>query len=163
MGTVVIPAGPDQQGQIITVNAPTLQQTPGAGLSFDPSVTDQLALNDQLYLLAVQQAQAVMNYLVAVNNWKENGVQQQANGLPVSPPPVPPAGYTPPAAPAPAPVPVPGDRTVVHAVDQWGQYPAPGDTNPAGTKIANPYAPGGTLVKVIQSTPFGDSSWWEAA
>lgn len=163
MSQVIIPAQPDQPGQTIGVLTPTLQPTPGAGASFDPSITDQLALNDHLYLVAYAQAEAVLNYLVAVSNWKLNGAQQQANGLPVSPPPVPPAGYTPPAAPAPVPIPAPGNRTVVHAVDQWGQYPAPGDTNPAGTKISNPYVPGGTLVKVIQSTPFGDSEWWVVA
>lgn len=162
MGTVVIPSQPDQPGQTINVPTPTLTPTPGAGLSDDPNIVNQLALNDHLYLVAVAQANAVVNFLVAVANWKENGVQQQANGLPVSPPPVPPAGYTPPAPPPPPPSPVTASRTVVHAVDQWGQYPAPGDTNPAGTKISNPYVAGGTLEKVIQSTPFGDSEWWVA-
>ncbi len=162
MGTVFIPPQPGQPGQTITVPEPVLQQTPGGGLSFDPNVTNLLAANDALYLEAVAQANAVMVYLVAVSNWKENGVQQQANGLPVSPPPVPPVGYTPPAPPPAAPVPVPGTQTVIHAIDQWGQYPAPGDTNPAGTQISNPYGPG-MLVKVIQSTPFGNSEWWVAA
>jgi hypothetical protein len=163
MGSVAIPGQPDSPGEVITVNEPTPINTPGAGVSSSPSVTDELALNDSLYLQEFAQAQKVLNYLLAVSNWKLNGVQQQANGLPVSPPPVPPAGYVP--APAPAPVTAvsaPSTTTIVHAIDQWGQYPAPGDTNPAGTKIPNPYIAGGSLVKVVSPTPFGNSMWYVA-
>lgn len=163
MGSVTTPSLPGQPGNTVTVTPPVLQPTPGGGTSFDPTVTYQLAANDAAYLVAYAYAESVLNYLLAVENWKQNGVQQQANGLPVSPPPQPPPGYVPPSAPPPPPTPVQGIQTVVHAIDQWGQYPAPGDNNPAGTVISNPFVPGGRLVKVVQATPFGNSMWWVAA
>lgn len=163
MSQVIIPGQPDQPGQIINLPDPVQTPTPGAGVSFDPTVTNLLASNNAVWLEAWAQNQAIGVYLMAVSNWKENAQQQVANGLPVPPSPQPPAGYTPPAPPPVVIPPVAGNQTVVHAIDQWGQYPAPGDNNPAGTRIANPYISGETLVKVIQATPFGDSEWWVSA
>lgn len=141
--------------------APVLQPTPGAGISADPAVVDQLALNDKLYLEEKAKYDAIVNFLNAVRDWKVNSQQRVANGLPLDPRPTPPAGYTlPPDPPAPPP-PAPNFTPVIRPLSQFGQYPAPGDANPAGTVIANPYVPGQRLVKVIVQTPFGDAHWWE--
>lgn len=145
----------------VNVPVPVLTPTPGGGTSFDPDVTDRLALNDHLFLEEFARYQAIVNYLNAVRDWKTNSVQRVANGLPLDPRPIPPIGYTPDPDP-PTPVPVAPDFTpVVKPRSQFGQYPAPGDQNPAGTIIVNPFAPNGRLVKVIAATPFGDSHWWE--
>lgn len=141
---------------------PVLTPTPGAGVSADPSVVDKLALNDHLFLREKAKYDAIVNFLNAVRDWKVNSQQRVANGLPLDPEPVAPAGYVlapdPPAPPAPA----PSFTPVVRPLTQYGQYPAPGDNNPAGTVIANPYLlPGHFLVKVIVPTPFGNAHWWE--
>ncbi len=40
-------------------------------------------------------------------------------------------------------------------------YPAPGDTNPNGKIIDNPFLPGAeTLTKVVKETIFGPAHFW---
>ncbi len=137
---------------------PVFPVTPGAG-SADPSVTDALALNDHLWLEQFNRYREIVNYLNAVRDWKINSLQQVGKGG-ILPPPVPPAGFSlPPDPPAPPPPP-PNFNPVVEERSQFGAYPAPGDINPAGTVISNPFHAGKTLTKVVQKTPFGEAQYW---
>ncbi len=130
---------------------PILQPTPGAG-SADPSVTDQLALNDHLWLEQFNRYREIVNYLNRVKAWKETSLQQVGKGG-MLPAPIPPDGYVLPAeAPAPPP-PAPSFEPRVEEKAN-GVYPGRGDINPAGTVIANPFQPGKTLTKVQQYSPF---------
>lgn len=136
-------------------------------MGLDPNIdytsldaVNRLIENQNLYLIELKKADSIYKFLLAVGDWKNNSEQRKSNGLPILPPPTPPSGYTLPIEPPPPP-PKPVDYTpVVEELNQWGQYPAPGDNNPAGTRIN--WA-GLTLVKVVHRTPFGAAHWWERA
>lgn len=103
-------------------------------------------------------------FLKFLANWQANSETRVAYGLLPDPPPVPPAGYTVPAPPPPPVKPVPANAVVGEGVqdrDYGTIYPAPGDTNSAGTKIDNPHKPGNEMiVKVVKATPFGPAHFW---
>ena len=145
---------------------PIQPQTPGAGPSFDPEIVDRLAANDHLFLEEFKRYHDIVNFLQSVQNWKTNSQQRVALGLPLDPRPQPPEGYTPapdvpPAPPTPpSSAPRVGQRITGHGRPDY--YPAPGDINPAGTRIANPNGTG-YLVKVVDQTPFGEAHYWEDA
>ncbi len=137
---------------------PVLNPTPGAG-SFDPSVVDQLALNDHLFLAEFDRYRAIINFLNAFRDWKENSLQQVGKG-PLLPPPIPPPGYSLPVDPPAPPPPPPNFNPVIGERSAFGTYPAYNDANSAGTVVSNPNKPGATLTRVSQKTPFGNAEYW---
>lgn len=113
-----------------------------------------------LYMEELARYKAYLAYLMAVGEYKANSEQRIANGLPLLPEPIPPAGYAPVVTPPPVKPPTPS--TVVQPKSSYGVYPAMGDPNPAGTVIDNPFLPGEEkLVKVIDTNPFGSSHYWK--
>jgi hypothetical protein len=120
-------------------------------------------LTDEAKLQAAHDLQqAIVFFLNALKAYKDNAIQRLANHLPPLPPPVPPAGFIPPADPAPVipPPPPPRHQPIIEPNDGEDQYPAPGDNNPAGTVVDNPYQSGQKLEKVMKAGPFGIWSYW---
>jgi len=149
----------------MSLSPPVFPVTLGVGVSADPGVVDLLAKNDQLYLEQFAFYNAVVNFLNRFRDWKTDSQARVGNGMPIEPAPVPPVGYTivpDPPKPAPPPpnfTPIVGDPATFPGRPTF--YPAPADNNPAGTIIANPFKTGGRLIRVVQSTPFGNAQYWE--
>ncbi len=129
----------------------------------NPQTAAEWSERAHLYVEALVQNNKIGEYLRAMLNYEEDSKSRIAYGLPLLPIPVPPPGYTPPTPPVVVKPPAP--QTVVRAAmpDQtYGViYPAPGDPNPNGTVIDNPFKSGTeTIRKVVHPTIFGESHFW---
>lgn len=131
---------------------------------FNAAAFAAFASNNALFLQKVAYYQECVKFLNDLANWKTSSEQRVALGLPLEQMPTPPVGFPVPVDPAPPVKPIPKDAVVQPrsrpAFDKTGVYPAPGDPNPDGFEMENPFTHSGMIHKVIQKGPFGDSHYW---
>lgn len=134
----------------------------GLDPNIDYSSTDavnRLLKNQELFRVEQKRIADIQAFLNQLDSWIKNAIQGEGKiGFILGPPPIPPAGYTPPLIPEPPKPQLPAQvPTMDPNPDQWGRYPSH-DTIPAGTVVT---WLGTQFRKFERVTPFGTAQWYE--